>query len=172
MLFLSYLLIFLSRVMDVTLMTIRTIMVVQGRRLQAAFIGFFEVAIYVTALGTVVSSLDEPLKLLAYCLGFATGNYVGITIENKIALGNLSALIVTKTTKNHELVDLLRYNKFGVTVIEGEGKYGPKDVLLVALNRKDLARLKEVVYDYDDMAFISVNSTTPVHGGYFRIEKK
>ncbi len=77
--------------MDVTLSTIRTLMVVQSRKVQAAIIGFFEVIIYVTALGKVVGSLDNPFNLLAYGLGFACGTYVGITVENKIALGNLGA---------------------------------------------------------------------------------
>jgi len=85
-LLLGYALIFFARVVDVTLATIRTLMVVQGRKVQAAMIGFFEVGIYITVLGKVVSGLDNPFNLLAYCAGYAAGNYVGITIENKIAL--------------------------------------------------------------------------------------
>ena len=143
----GYLLIFLARVADVTLATIRTLMVVQGRKTQAAIIGFFESGIYVVALGKVVNGLDNPLNLLAYCLGFATGNYVGITIENMIALGNLSAQIILKTSDNTELINALRENGFGVTIIEGKGIEGPKDVIYVALNRKDLKKLKKIVYD-------------------------
>ena len=103
-----YLLIFLMRVCDVSLTTFRTLMVVQGRRVQAAFIGFFEVILYIVALGKVVSSLDDPINLLFYALGFATGNYVGITIENKIALGNLGAQIILKTDKNQDLINSQR----------------------------------------------------------------
>lgn len=147
-------------------------MVVQGRRVHAAIIGFFEVGIYVVVLSTVVSNLDDPLKLLAYCLGYATGNYVGITIESKIALGNLSAQIILKTSGNKELVDKLRENKFGVTVVQGEGINGYKDLLIVALHRKDLPVLKEIAYEYDETAFITVNNVNPVSGGYFRTLKK
>lgn len=168
----GYAIIFLARVLDVTLSTIRTLMVVQGRRVQAAIIGFFEVGIYVTALSSVVSGLDDPLKLLAYCLGFATGNFVGITIENKIALGNLSAQIILKTTENHDLVSSLRDNGFGVTIIQGEGINGPKEILNVALNRKNLNDLKKLVYEHEANAFITVNNINPISGGYFTTIKK
>ena len=167
-----YLLIFLMRVCDVSLKTFRTLMVVQGRRVQAAFIGFFEVILYIVALGKVVSSLDDPINLLFYALGFATGNYVGITIENKIALGNLGAQIILKTDKNQDLINSLRAKKFGITVMEGYGKDGPREVLYVALNRKDLVKLKNIVYEYDPKAFITVSNISPVSGGFFSTTKR
>lgn len=169
---LGYLLIFFARVSDVTLATIRTLMVVQGRRLQAAIIGFFEVSIYVTALSKVVSSLDDPFKLLSYALGFACGNFFGITIENKIALGNLAAQIILKTSDNKELIEVLREKGFGVTVIEGQGLEGTREILNVVINRKDLENLKKIVYDYDNKAFITVNNINPISGGYFAATKK
>ena len=75
--------------------------------------------LYIVALGKVVSSLDDPINLLFYALGFATGNYVGITIENKIALGNLGAQIILKTDDNQDLINSLRAEKFGTTVHGG-----------------------------------------------------
>ena len=164
---LGYVLIFVARVCDVSLATVRTLMVVQGRKMQAAVIGFFEVTIYIVALNKVVSSLDNPMNLLFYALGFAAGNYVGITIENKIALGNLGAQIILKTDDNKELVDRLRDNNFGITVMSGYGKDGPREVLNVALNRKDLMKLKNLVYEYDEKAFITVNNISPISGGFF-----
>lgn len=169
---LGYILIFVARVCDVSLATIRTLMVVQGRKLQAAVIGFFEVTIYIVALGKVVSSLDNPMNLLFYALGFATGNYVGISIENKIALGNLAAQIILKTDDNSKLIDRLRENKFGITVMKGYGKDGPREVLSVALNRKDLVRLKDLVYESDPNAFITVNNISPISGGFFSSTKR
>lgn len=171
-LFLGYVFIFFARVLDVSMSTTRTLMVVQGRKVQAAIIGFFEVGIYVTALSKVVNSLDNPWNLLAYCLGFATGNYVGITIENKIALGNLSAQIILKTDDNKELVDSLRSSGFGITIIEGYGLEGRSEIIQVALNRKDLNKLKKIVYDINKDAFITVNSINPISGGYFTSVKK
>lgn len=171
-LLIGYLFIFFARVVDVSLSTVRTLMVVQGRKAQAAMIGFFEVGIYITALNKVVNSLDNPMNLLVYCLGFAAGNYVGITIENKIALGNLAAQIILKSDNNKELIDTLRANKFGITIIEAQGLDGAREVLQVVLNRKDLGKLKKLVYENNKDAFITVSSINPISGGYFAPVKK
>ncbi|MGM0396920.1 MAG: DUF2179 domain-containing protein [Bacillota bacterium] len=168
----GYFLIFFARMLDMSMATVRTLMVMQGRKFQAAFIGFFEVGIYVMVLGKVVSSLDNPLNLLSYSFGFAAGNYVGIMLENKIALGNLSAQIILKTANNDILTDKLREQKFGVTSYEGQGLEGPREILTVALNRKDLPRLKRIVDTIDPNAFITVNSISPIRGGYFTRMKK
>lgn len=163
----GYLFIFFARVTDVSLATVRMLMVVQGRKLQAALIGFFEVAIYITALGKVVNSLNNPMNLFSYALGFACGNYLGIIIENKIALGNLAAQIILKISDNDSLIKILRENGFGVTVIEGQGLEGTREILNVIINRKDLLNLKKIVYEFDKSAFITVNNINPISGGYF-----
>lgn len=168
----GYFLIFFARMLDMSMATVRTLMVMQGRKFQAALLGFFEVGIYVVVLGKVVNSLENPYNLLSYCLGFAAGNYVGIMIENKIALGNLSAQIILKTANNDILIDTLRSEKFGVTSYEGQGIEGPREMLTVALNRKDLPRLKRIVDTIDANAFITVNSISPIRGGYFIRKKK
>lgn len=169
---LGYLLIFLARVSDVSLGTIRTLMVVQGRKWQAALIGFFEVTIYVVVLGTVVSNLSNPLNLLSYALGYACGNFVGITIENKIGLGNLAAQIILKASDNKELIEILRSKNFGVTVIQGEGREGSREILNVVIKRKSLDVLRDIVYGYDEKVFITVNNINPISGGYFATTKK
>lgn len=169
---LGYLLIFIARISDVSLATMRTLMVVQGRRRQAAIIGFFEVIIYVTALGKVVSGLNDIGNLLAYALGFACGNYIGIFVEEKIALGNLTAQVILKGSENQELINILREKGFGVTVLQGYGKEGSREVLNITLNRKDLDVLRNILEENDSSAFITVNTTKPISGGYFTSVKK
>lgn len=168
----GYLVIFMARVIDVSLSTFRTLMVVQGRRLPAAIIGFFEISIYVTALSKVVNDLGDPFKLLSYALGFACGNYIGITIENKIALGNLSVQIILKTSDNKELKQLLREAGFGVTVLVGQGIDGTREILNLVINRKDLNSLRKIISEYDEKAFMTVNNINPISGGYFASTKK
>lgn len=168
----GYLVIFMARVIDVSLATFRTLMVVQGRRLPAAIIGFFEISIYVTALSKVVNDLGDPFKLLSYALGFACGNYIGITIENKIALGNLSVQIILKTSDNKELKQLLREAGFGVTVLVGQGIDGTREILNLVINRKDLNSLRKIISEYDEKAFMTVNNINPISGGYFASTKK
>jgi len=171
-LLLGYAFIFLGRVVDVSLGTFRTLMVVQGRKLQAALIGFCEVTIYVVVLGKVVNDLSNPMSLLSYSLGYACGNYVGIAIENKIGLGNLATQIILMDGDNKELIRKLRENKFGVTVIQGEGREGRRDILNVVIKRKSLESLRKIVYQYDEKAFITVNNINPISGGYFTPIKK
>ncbi|HII78983.1 MAG TPA: DUF2179 domain-containing protein [Methanosarcina sp.] len=168
----GYILIFCARICDVSLSTVRTLMVVQGRKIHAAAIGFFEVTIYITALGKVVSGLSDPGNLFAYALGFASGNYIGICIEEKIALGNFTAQVVLNSNKNGKLLHSLRDNGFGVTSVKGSGKEGTREILNIALKRKDLDRLKQILDEYDERAFITVNNTKPISGGYFAIKKK
>jgi uncharacterized protein YebE (UPF0316 family) len=168
----GYLLIFVARLVDVSMATMRTLMVVQGRRWPAAIIGFFEITIYVLALGKVVNNLSNPFNLLSYSLGFATGNFVGITIENKIALGKLAVKIILKTEQNDDLIDGLRGEGFGVTVVSGEGREGTREILNIIIDRKRLQKLRDVLSEYDDTAFITVNSINPISGGYFSPKKK
>lgn len=165
---LGYLLIFLSRVCDVTLSTMRTIMVVQGRRGIAAVIGFFEVTIYVLILNTVMKNMDNPFNVIAYGLGFAAGNFVGITIENKIALGNISVQIIVNKTLTEELTAAIRGRGYGVTVMDGHGQYSDTSVLIVVIGRKDYIQLRDLTTKIAPNAFITVNSLRQLSGGFFK----
>ncbi|NLY09803.1 MAG: DUF2179 domain-containing protein [Tissierellia bacterium] len=159
-------LIFISRIVDVSLNTIKTLMMVQGRKLPASIIGFFEVGIYVLALGKIVGALNNPVYFIAYCSGFSAGTYLGITLENKLALGLLSGRITIAPEKADMLADILRENRFGVTVIEATGKDGPRKLLSIVFNRKDLRKIEKLIKEYDDRAFMVVNHIHPVSGGY------
>lgn len=171
---LGYLFIFGARILDVSMSTIRMLMVVQGRRKYAAIIGFFEVTIYIVALGKVVNGLSNPGNLLAYALGYASGNYIGSYIEEKIALGNLTAQVILNDNDNDDnIIDELRNNGFGVTVIVGQGKEGPRSILSIALKRKDLNKLHKLLATLDKEAFITVSTTKLISGGYFpKIKRK
>ncbi|SDZ08806.1 Uncharacterized protein YebE, UPF0316 family [Proteiniborus ethanoligenes] len=169
---LGYLFIFGARIVDVSMSTIRMLMVVQGRRKQAAIIGFFEVIVYIVALNRVVNGLTNPGNLLAYALGYASGNFIGSYIEEKIALGNLTAQVILKDVANNSekeisIIDELRANGFGVTVIVGQGKEGPKSILNIGLKRKDLDKLHKLLANLDKEAFITVSTTKLISGGYF-----
>lgn len=166
MVYLVALLIFLSRILDVTMMTFRTLMVVQGRRVAAAIFGFFEVLIYVVVLTKMVSTLDNPLHLFAYCLGYATGNFLGVTLDEKFALGRLSARVVVSPEVSIPLVERLREEGFGVTVIDGEGKDGPRKMLSLVFNRKLLKNMEQIIRQYDEKAFVVVNQINPISGGF------
>ncbi|KYO68705.1 DUF2179 domain-containing protein [Thermovenabulum gondwanense] len=164
----GYLFIFFARVADVSLATIRTIMIVKGHRLQAAIIGFFEVIIYITALTQVVGKLNNPLNLLSYALGFATGNFVGSFIEEKLALGYTTVQVITQRSR---LCEKIRNCGFGVTTLNGMGKEGIREVLMISTARKDLPKLISLIEEEDDTAFITVLDTKSAKGGYFKQNK-
>lgn len=168
---LGYLLIFAARLTDVSMATIRMIMVVRGKRVIAACIGFVEVTIYVLAIGKVLSSLDNPLNILAYSAGFATGNYVGIFLEEKMALGSIIVQVISENEVAN-LIEKLRDNGFGVTVIEGYGREGIRHLLNVSLQRKYLPKLYDIVDEHDKKAFVTVTDARAIRGGYFTSIKK
>jgi len=162
----GYLFIFFARVTDVTLSTFRTLMLVRGKGHIAATIGFFEVMIYITALNKVMEGLSgNPLRLIVYALGFATGNYMGSFLEEKLAIGLATVQVITK---DEELCEMIRQKGFGVTVIQGKGKDGYKDVLIVSLPRKKLDDLLDLLRKHDEAAFVTVMDTKATVGGYFK----
>ncbi|ABR47174.1 conserved hypothetical protein [Alkaliphilus metalliredigens QYMF] len=168
---LGYLFIFVARVTDVGMGTVRMIMVVKGKRIQAAAIGFVESIIYILAIGKVLEALDNPVNILVYATGFAAGNYVGIYIEERMALGNIIAQVMCDHNVM-QLVDLLRDAGFGVTVVEGYGRTGIRHLLNVSLQRKNLSKLYNVLDTHDHKAFITVTDARSIRGGYFTSVKK
>ncbi|HZK57908.1 MAG TPA: DUF2179 domain-containing protein [Clostridia bacterium] len=168
---LGYLLIFLARLTDVSLATIRMIMVIRGKRIIAACIGFVEATIYILAVGKVLSAVKNPLNIFAYALGFATGNYVGIFLEEKMALGSIIAQVISENDVER-LIEKLRDNGFGVTVVEGCGREGVRHLLNVTLQRKKLSKLYNIIDAHDKKAFVTVTDARAIRGGYFSSIKK
>ena len=130
---------FLSRVVDVSLGTIRTISVVNGRLTLSVVLGFFEVILWGVAVAQVVTQLrDHPILLLAYAGGFAVGNAVGITLEKTMALG-MCMLRMISSSKSEEIVDRLRGMGHGVTTFLGSGRNGPRTLIYTLCKRKELS---------------------------------
>jgi uncharacterized protein YebE (UPF0316 family) len=162
----GYLFIFVARITDVSMATIRMLMIVKGKRKYAALIGFFEVMIYVTALGRVVSNLNNPLNLLSYASGFACGNFLGSLIEEKMAMGNIVAQVISKHDTD-KITKVLRESGFGVTIIEGYGREGASHILNVTFERKRLPKFYDVMDGVDSNAFITITDARSIRGGYF-----
>lgn len=164
--------IFAARVTDVSLFAIRMLFIVKGKRLQAAIIGFFEVLIYITALGKVVSGLSDYRNLIAYALGYACGNYLGVFIEEKLAIGKITAQIVSMHHNGRCIAEKLRDEGFGVTLLEGEGRDGKRYVLNVMLNRKDIKNLYRVIDQLEKKPVVTVLDIRSIKGGYFTKMKR
>ncbi|MHB8926089.1 MAG: DUF2179 domain-containing protein [Bacillota bacterium] len=168
----SYLLIFLARICDVTLGTVRTILVIRGKRALAAATGFFEVGIYITVLGQVMSNMKDPFKIVAYALGFATGTYAGMLVEEKLAIGTLTVQIIPgDESQAGALAAAARERGYGVTVLTGEGREGARHLLMVTLHRRTQAGLLALVEELAPGSFTTALDTRSATGGVFAYRK-
>lgn len=159
-------LIFGARVVDVSLGTLRIISVSRGRKLLSAVLGFFEVFIWLLAIGQIFKNLDGWQHLLAYSAGFATGNYVGIWLEGRLAMG-LNLLRVITRKGSTELVDALHAEDLGCTVVQAEGAFGPVQVLFMVLRRRDIPRTMDIVRSFNPNAFFTLEDVRGVEHGIF-----
>jgi uncharacterized protein YebE (UPF0316 family) len=158
--------IFLSRICDVSLGTMRIVFISRGYRIAASIIGFFEVTIWILAVGQVIRNINTPILLLAYAGGYASGSYLGMYIESKMRLGNVILRIITKVDAS-ELVKYLRDNNYGVTTVEAQGAMGKVHLLFMVLRRKNLEHTLNIVKKYNPRAFLSIEDVRQVQEGNF-----
>jgi len=158
---LNFIFIFLSRIVDVSLGTVRIILVSKGMRLQASVLGFFEVLIWIIVVARVIMYVSSPIYYVAFAAGFAAGNYVGMILEEKLALGNVLIRIVTRFEAD-KLVEVLRMENFIITTVDGEGKDGPVKVIFGILKRKNARKFIKLVNKYNPNAFYTVENVTSV----------
>ncbi len=157
------LLIMLMRMTDVTIGTFRTILVVQGKRYHAAIAGFFEVLIWIFAMRFIVQHMDAIVNLFAYAAGFGIGNLLGITIEEKVAIGFVQVNIISRFSPD-KIAMALRRSKYGVTLLPAEGGSGGTAVLVAIIRRRDLKNVRKIVEEIDPKCFMTVQHSRPYRG--------
>lgn len=151
------------RIADVTIGTMRTILVVQSRKYYAALAGFCEVLIWIFAMRYIIQHMDHTINLIGYAAGFALGNILGITLEQKIALGYTQINIVSLHHTDN-IANKLRQAKFGVTIIPAEGSSGGVSILLVIVKRKHMKSVMKIAESIDKHSFITVQQSVPFRG--------
>lgn len=159
-------LIFLARICDVTIGTIRIVYVAKGHKRIAPFLGFFEVFIWVIAISQIMANLNNFVCYFGYAAGFATGNYVGLIVEEKLAVGNLMIRIITPN-ESDELGKLLNSKGFGYTKINAQGSSGDVDIIYSIVHRNDTARVLNIIKDFDPNIFYSIEDVRSVSSGIF-----
>jgi uncharacterized protein YebE (UPF0316 family) len=160
------LLICVSRIIDVTLGTLRIILVAKGAKTIAPILGFFEVLIWLIAIGQVMQNLTNVYSYLAYATGFAIGNYLGIIMEQKLAIGVVVVRVITATDATN-LIKFLKDANFGVTVIEAQGTSGDVHLIYTVIKRSNLPFVIKNIKDYNPKAFYSVEDIRFVSEGVF-----
>lgn len=164
---LSAALIFGLRVTDMTLDTLRVLFVMRGRKKVAWILGFFQSAIFVLAIGRVLTQLDNPLNIIGYAAGFATGNVVGMLIEERIAIGHISLNIISPR-RGSAIVTHLRQNGYAVTELSGRGKDGMVSMLSCSVLRKQVDGVYQLISEIDPEAFVTAEDVRPLKHGYWR----
>jgi uncharacterized protein YebE (UPF0316 family) len=159
--------IFALRVGDMSLDTLRLLFVVRGRKWVAWALGFCQSVIFVIAITSVLQNLDNPLNIIGYAAGFATGNVVGMLIEERLAIGHVKLSIVS-SGRGPALAQALREAGFAVTEIPARGKDGMVSMLSVSVKRKDVARAERVVRNTDAEAFVIAEDVRPLRRGFWR----
>ena len=165
------LVVFCLRVTDVSLATLRMLLIMRNRRFFAPLIGFFEILIWVTAVGIVIQHLDSPLHVIGYAAGFATGNFVGLMIEERLALGLATIRTVVKEG-GAELAGGLRDAGFGVTEMLGRGRDGTVEVLYSVLPRRQVGRALGLINAGAPESFVVVDEPRRVQRGLLFPAKK
>lgn len=164
-----YIAIFFGKIIEVTLDTLRMVLINRGRRLAGAILGFFVVFIWIFIISSVITTLsDNLLKCLVYAVAYALGNFFGVTIENKLAIGLCSLQIIVRETEGYTLANILRENGFGVTIMEGESANYKRQILIIHLKRKRITEAVKLIKENTEDAVTMVNDIKTVYGGFVR----
>jgi uncharacterized protein YebE (UPF0316 family) len=164
-------LIFLSRICDVTIGTIRIVYVSRGLKVVAPILGFFEVLIWLLAITQIIQNLTSPIHYIAYAAGFAAGNYVGLIVEEKLSVGTVLVRVITRKDPT-KLLTCLTENGIRVTKHEAVGTHGPVNIIFTIMKRKEVGKVLKTIKECNPTAFYTIedvryaSGTAPPDGGY------
>jgi len=154
--------VFFARICDVSIGTVRTILTVQGRTILSFFLALVEVTIWILVVSTVINQVkDNPVLIVFYSLGYATGNVVGILMERKLAFGIIILKILT-SNGGQDMADFLRRMGQPVTLFEGQGMKGPVSELYIACRRRDLKWILPAVQERDQHIFYIIEHASDI----------
>ena len=165
------LLIFLARIGDQSIGTMRIIFVSKGKRNIAPVLGFFEVLIWITAISKIMQNLDNYVNYVAYAAGFATGNLVGMIIEEKLAMG-IQMIRVFANDRGQELVNMLNSNGFGATVVEAHGAREKVHLIYTIVHRNELNKVLDVINNFNPSIFYTIEDVKSANEGIFTPQKQ
>lgn len=159
-------LIFVARIADVSIGTIRLIFISRGLKYLAPVVGFFEILIWLLAIGQIMKNLSNPACYIAYAGGFAMGNFVGMWIVEKLSLGVILIRVVTKKDAA-ELVEYLKSADYGVTSVDGHGTAGQVKVVFTIVPRREVKSVADLIKKFNPQAFYTIEEVGFVEKGIF-----
>ena len=165
---LVWLLVCAAKIVEITIQSLKTCMMVKGQRLKAAGLGFAECIIWGLVISTIIGTLgDNIFLLLFYCIGYATGLFLGSTIEGKIALGTSNLELIANDESTEKITEYLKANNRGYTVFDGYGSTDKMNMIFIVLPRKEMPKvLKEIRKACDNKVFVVASEVSKYAGGY------
>jgi uncharacterized protein YebE (UPF0316 family) len=165
-LLLSALFIFVLRTIDVSLATVRMLMVFRGQKLWAWVLGFIQAVVFVVAISAILTNISNWVNIVGFAGGFATGNVVGMLIEDRMAMGYTHFRIIS-SRQGPAIADRIREAGYAVTEISGRGKDGTVTLLNCSVQRKRSHKIEEFVQEIDPEAFVTAEDVRPVRRGFW-----
>ncbi len=167
-----YSIIFVVKIIEVGMATVRIVLITKGEKMKGSIIGFFEVLIWVALAASVLIDITEdPMKVVVYALAFSFGNYLGSMVEDKMAIGTVKIEAVIKKIHGKRVSLELRNLGFGVTAIDAYGKDDRKEVLYMHVPRKQTQQAVKLLRSFQEDVMITINDIRPVYGGYGILRK-
>ncbi|HNX16246.1 MAG TPA: DUF5698 domain-containing protein [Bacilli bacterium] len=161
------------KIIEVAIGTVRSILVVKGYRKLAAALAIVEILLWVFIASRVITGLaQDPLKGIAYSVGFASGVYIGSLIEQKLAFGMLKIQIIAGLEKSQEIASSLRASGYGVTEIDAAGKDEKRKILMILANRLGSDKIVNQVKAIDEDAVVVLSDITSVKGGFLKTRRQ
>ena len=157
-----------AKIVEITIQSLKTCMMVKGQRLKAAGLGFIECAIWGLVISTIIGTLGDNLFLLLfYCVGYATGLFLGSTIENKIALGTSNLELIASDESTEIITEYLKERNKGYTVFEGKGSTDKMNMIFIVIPRREAPRmLREIREACNNKVFVVASEVSKYAGGY------
>jgi uncharacterized protein YebE (UPF0316 family) len=163
-------LIFVARVIDVTFGTMRIIFISKGEKILAPLFGFFEIIVWLFAIGQVMQNLTNLTYYFAYAGGFATGNFVGMYIEEKLAMGTLVIRIITNKDASN-LIEALKSRNYGITLVDAQGATGNVKIIFTVIKRRNVDDVVGLIKQFNPKAFFSIEEVRVAREGVFPASK-
>ncbi len=167
-----YIIIFVVKIIEVGMATVRIVLITKGEKFKGSVIGFVEVIIWVVLTATVlVDVTNDPMKVVVYALAFAFGNYFGSITENKLAIGTVKIEAIVNKLAGKKISIALRELGYGVTATDAYGKDNRKEIIFMHVPRKQMHTAIKHLRQFQEDVMITVNDIRPVYGGHGILRK-
>ena len=161
-----------AKIIEISIQSLKTCMMVKGQKLAAVGLGFLECVIWGLVISTIIGTLgDNIFLLLFYCVGYASGLFIGSTIEGKIALGTSNLQLIANDENTEIIIEYVKDKGKGYTVFEGHGSKEKMNMILIVLPRREMARvLREIRQKCNNKVFVVASDVSKYAGGYGMIK--